>query len=144
MDQAITSSKEFQGKFDSWDKKHNNEAKTFLLESLSKELKKDFKPFFNRTEDTFTAIWLKLVHYLVSSNSKTFDKLKSDIRNIKPQQYSGQNIEKMSADYMNKAEELVNAGYFDNSLVLNMVVGFLCASKDTKGTFHHNMNDLRQ
>ena len=131
-------------KFDIWDKRHDNEAKSFLLSSLSEDLKKNFKPFHNKEKDTFAVTWLKLIHYLVSSNSRTFDKLKDDIRRIKPQLYPGQNIEKMSADYIEKAEELVNAGYFDHSLVLNMVDGFLCASRDSKGTFHHTMNDLRR
>ena len=131
-------------KFDIWDKKHDNEAKTFLLNSLAEDLKKNFKPFHNKEKDTFAVTWLKLIHYLVSSNSKTFDKLKDDIRRIRPQLYPGQNIEKMAADYIEKAEELVNAGYFDHSLILNMVDGFLCASRDSKGTFHHTMNDLRK
>ena len=132
------------GKFDIWDKKNDTEAKAFLLSSLSEELKRDFKPFHDKEKDTFAMTWLKLIHYLVSSNSRTFDKLKDEIRKIRPQQYSGQNIEKMSADYISKAEELVNAGYFDHSLILNMVDGFLCASRDAKGTFHHTMNDLRK
>ena len=131
-------------RFDTWDKKHDSEAKSFLLASMTEDLKKDFKPFYDKETDTFALVWLKLIHYLVSSTSRTFDKLKDDVRNIKPQQYAGQNIEKMSADYIQKSEELVNAGYFDPSLILNMVDGFLCASKDAKGTFHHNMNDLRR
>ena len=131
-------------RFDFWDKKHDAEAKSFLLSSLSEELKKNFKPFHDKDKDSFSLTWLKLIHYLVSSNSRTFDKLKDDIRRIRPQQYPGQNIEKMSTDYMTKAEELVNAGYFDHSLILNMVDGFLCSSKDAKGTFHHSMNDLRR
>ena len=130
--------------YDIWDKKHDIEAKEFLLSSLSPELKKDFEPFYDRDKDTFSMTWLRLVHYLVSSNSKTFDKLKDNVRKTRPQQYSGQNIEKMSADYMKIGKELENAGYFDHSLVLNMVDGFLCASKDEKGTFHYCMNDLRR
>ena len=50
----------------------------------------------------------------------------------------------MSADYITKAEELINSGYFDHNLILSMVDGFLCVSKDAKGTFHHSMNDLRR
>ena len=134
----------FQQRFDTWDKKNDSEAKEFLIESLSETLKKDFKPFYDRDKDIFSIVWLKLIHYLVSSNSKTFDKVKDDIRSIKPQMYPGQNIEKMAADYITKAEELINAGYFETSLILDMVDGFLCASRDAKGTFHHSMNDLRK
>ena len=144
MSKANKLAENISSKFDIWDRKHDTEAKSFLMASLSDELKKDFKPFHDKNKDTFAMTWLKFVHYLVSSNSKTFDKLKDDVRKIRPQQYSGQNIEKMAADYITKAEELLNAGYFDHSLILNMVDGFLCASKDAKGTFHHSMNDLRR
>ena len=144
MNKARVLSENVSSKFDVWDKKHDTEAKSFLMASLSEELKKDFKPFHDKNQDTFALTWLKLVHFLVSSNSKTFDKLKDDIRKIRPQEYPGQNTEKMSADYITKSEELINSGYFDHSLILNMVDGFLCASRDAKGTFHHSMNDLRR
>ena len=133
MNLVETSSNKTSNLYDMWDKKHDSEAKEFLLSSLSPDLKKDFEPFYDRDKETFGIIWLRLVHYLVSSNSKTFDKLKDNIRKTRPQQYSGQNIERMSAEYMKMGKELENAGYFDYSLVLNMVDGFLCASKDEKG-----------
>ena len=144
MSHVVTTGKTIAKNFDIWDKKNDAEAKTFLLASLAEDLKKDFKPFHDKEKDTFSVTWLKLIHYLVSSNSRTFDKLKDEIRKIRPQQYGGQNIEKMSADYILKAEELINAGYFDSSLILNMVDGFLCATRDAKGTFHHTLNDLRR
>ena len=144
MDTAIKLSKMLYKKFDVWDKKHDLEAKSFLLDSLSEELNQDFKPFYDKNEDTFAIIWLRLIHYLVTTNSKNFDKIKDVIRHMKPQSYSGQNIKEMATDYMKKSEELINGGYFDQSLVLNMVDGFLCASPDVKGTFHHCMNDIRR
>ena len=130
-------------RFDRWDIKNDSEAKTFLLESLSEDLEKGFRPFYKKEKDSFAVLWLKLIHYLVTTSSRTFDNLKEEIRKIKPQQYGGQDIEKMSKDYMDKCEQLVNAGYFDVSLILNMVDGFLCASPDSKGTFHHSMNTIR-
>ena len=130
-------------KFDKWDRKNDTEAKDFLFDSLSETVKTGFKHFHNKETESFALTWLRFVHYLVTSNSKNFDKVKTAIRNIKPQQFEGQNIEKMSTQYIEKSEELVNSGYFDYSLVLNIVDGFLCASKDSKGTFHHNMNELR-
>ena len=143
IEQAMGQSKSLYKLYDVWDKKHDNEAKSFVIDSLSEELKRDFKPFYDSTTDTFTTTWLKLVHYLVTSNSKNFDNLKEIIRNLKPQQYAGQNIEKMAGDYIIKSQELINGGYFDYSLILNMVDGFLCASPDSKGTFHHTLNTIR-
>ena len=50
---------------------------------------------------------------------------------MRPQQYPNQDIEKITAEYITKAEQLDIAGYFDRSLILNM---FLCASRDDKET----------
>ena len=85
-----------------------------------------------------------LIHYLVTTNSETFDDLKQKIKDITPQQYPGQNIKTMAGDYLKHAETLTNGGYFETSLILNMVDGFLCASKDEKGTFHFTMNGIRK
>ena len=128
MEKVTEIAKSLQSKFDSWDKKHDKEAKTFLLDSLSDSLLKGFKPFHNKDKDTFAMTWLKLVFYLVTSTTDTYDKLKDDIRRITPQEFPGQDIEKMSAKYLELTEILVNAGYFDTSLIMNMVDGFLDAS----------------
>ena len=143
MNTAVQISKNLYKSFDTWDKKHDLEAKSFLMDSLSDELKEDFKPFYNKHEDTFAITWLKLIHYLISTNSKSFDKVKEVIRNMKPQNYPGQNIRDMATDYMRKCEELINAGHFDYSLILNIADGFLLATPDIQGNFHHCMNTIR-
>ena len=128
-------------KFDMLNKKNCSEEKTFLLTSLYETVKQGFKPFHNKEKDTSTVIWSKFIQYLLNSTSRTFDKFKDDIRKLRPRQYSGQNIEEMSPDYIEKCEEMTNTGYYDISLVLNMIDGFLCATQDARETFHHNMND---
>jgi hypothetical protein len=70
--------------------------------------------------------------------------MKEAIRKKRPQQYPGQDIEKMATEYTCLAKEIDNAGYYSQSLTLNMVDGFLCASHDAKGTFHHTMNTLQE
>ena len=128
--------------FDGWDKKHDFESREFLLASLSREVKEGFQTFHDKS-DSFSATWLKLVHYLVTTTAKTFDKMKEQIRTKRPQQYAGQDIEKMGRDFILLAKELDNAGHYDHGLTLNIVDAFLCASKDDKGTFHHALNSLR-
>jgi hypothetical protein len=143
LSKALAVSKVWKEKFDSWDKKHDFEARQFLLNSLSDEVKSGFETFHER-DDTFAATWLKLIHYLVTTTSKTYDEMKQTIRSKRPQQYAGQNIEAMAIDLIQIAKEVDNAGYYSHSLTLNMVDSFLCASKDPKGTFHHSMNSLRE
>ena len=142
MEKSIASCKIYSSKFDNWDKKNDFESKLFLLNSLSDAVKEGFETF-NDEEDTFAATWLKLVHYLVTTTSKTFDKMKETIRTKRPQQYPNQDIEKMAKDFIQLAQEMDNAGYYTHGLTLNMVDGFLHASKDYKGTFHHELNNLR-
>ena len=142
LDKSVASSEIFKGLFDTWDKKNDYEAKKFLLNSLSDSIKESFETF-NSSEDSFSATWLKLVHYLVTTTSKTYDRMKESIRNKRPQQYPGQDIEKMAKDFIKLAHEMDNAGHYSHGLTLNMVDGFLHASKDHKGTFHHELNNLR-
>ena len=80
----------------------------------------------------------------MTTTSKTYDDMKESIRKLRPQQYAGQDIEKMATEYIRLAREVDNAGHYSHGLTLNMVDGFLCASHDAKGTFHHTMNTLRE
>ena len=142
INKATTSSINLQKKFDLWDMKHDNEAKSFLLDSIDDDILRGLEPF-QKTEDTFAITWLKLVHYLVTTTAKTYDDMKAKLRSKRPQQYSGQNIEQMSSELMIIAKELDNAGYYAHSLTLNIVDSFLNASQDQQGTFHHALNTLR-
>jgi hypothetical protein len=70
--------------------------------------------------------------------------MKESIRKLCPQQYVGQDIEKMATKYICLAREIDNVGHYSQRLTLNMIDGFLCASHDAKGTFHHTMNTLHE
>ena len=142
MSTATQTCEAIELKYDRWDHKNSAEAKDFLMNSISKDLKKEFSPFYNPNTDSFALIWLKLVHHLVTSSVATFDGVKDSIRNARPSTYPGQNIQLLSAFYIEKADDLHNAGYFDNALIINMVSGFLCATRDRKGQFHHKLNTI--
>ena len=142
LNKAQTLSNLFKAEYDTWDKKHDFEAKNFLLSSLNQDLLRGLETYLE-DEDTFTITWLKFVRYLVVTTTRTFDVMRESLRSIKPQSYEGQNIEKMSEAIINTATELDHAGHFDHNLTLNIVDAFLCASKDSRGTFHHTMNNLR-
>ena len=142
LNKAQTLSNLFKKEYDTWDKKHDFEAKNFLLASLNQDLLRGLETYLE-DEDTFAITWLKFVRYLVVTTTRTFDVMRESLRSIKPQSYEGQNIEKMSETIINTATELDHAGHFDHNLTLNIVDAFLCASKDSRGTFHHTMNNLR-
>ena len=69
----------FKSKFDFWDKKNDFEATKFLISSLSTEVRDGFEPF-QKDNDTFAMTWLRLVHYLVTTTSQTYDDMKAEIR----------------------------------------------------------------
>ena len=140
---ALASSKKIQAQFDEWDKVNDYEATTYLLDSLEVSIREDIDPFLEE-QDSFAATWLKLVKHLIITTSKTFDDIKATIRSTRPQQFEGQNIELMSKTFIRLATELNNAGYYEHTLTLNMVEGFLKASMDSVGTFHYAMNKLRE
>ena len=142
LEKAESLSNIFKTKFDNFDKAHDFEATQFLVASLGPDVREGFEPF-QKENDTFALTWLRLIHYLVTATSQTYDEMKAEIRNARPQNFEGQNIELMSKAFIAKGKELFNAGYYDHGLTLNMVDSFLCADKDSKNTFHHEMNNLR-
>jgi hypothetical protein len=73
------------------------------LSSLSDSVKEGFETFHDN-EDSFAATWLKLVHYLVTTTSKTYHDMKEGIRKKCPQQYPGQNTEMMAIDFIRLAK----------------------------------------
>ena len=82
-EKAFEMAQSFMNEFDDWDKKHDNECKTFLIDSLDSELYKGFKPFYKR-DRSFASTWLCLIAYLLTINSTTFDKLKTKIKELHP------------------------------------------------------------
>ena len=142
LNKAIESSNDIRKNYDKWDKKHDYEAREFLLSSIAPEILKMFDPFHSN-KNTFATTWLKLVHHRVTTTSETYDNMKTTIRRLTPQQYQGQNIEQLATKYIKMAEELDNAGHYEHSLTLNMVDGFLNADADRKGTYHFELNKLR-
>jgi hypothetical protein len=84
MKKSLAESRRLGKLFDSWDRKNNYEARQFLLSSLSDSVKEGFETFHDN-EDSFAATWLKLVHYLVTTTSKTYDDMKEGSRKKHPQ-----------------------------------------------------------
>ena len=142
MSKAIAQSQVLKAEFDSWDNKHDHEATKHLLASLDEDILDGLTPYLDRKSDTFVITWLRLIHYLVTTTSSTYDNMKEQIRKLRPSHYEGQNIEQLAKQFMSISKELTNAGYYEHSLTTNMIEGFLCATQDEQGTFHHSMNTL--
>ena len=129
--------------YDTWDKKNDGEAKQFLMNSLHKDLKREFKVFY-KAHESFAATWLRLVKHVLATSSKLFDAKKERIRSLRPHLYSGQDISMMAKEYIKLGTELEAGGHYDSELTLNMVEGFLQATPDAQQSFHFVMNELKR
>jgi len=75
-----------KAKYDEYDIQNDRAAKTMLLDSLDKDLKKDLLDS-TKTSDTFHIYWLQLIKILQSVSVERFDRIKARIRKRHPWQF---------------------------------------------------------
>ena len=106
--------------FDLYDHGNSDDAKKFLLRSISEELKNQL--YENcRDDDCFVAYWLNLMYIVRSVSIHRFDKVKDRIRERNIKNYSGENIEEIVTDFLTDWNELHKAGMYDQTLTLTML-----------------------
>jgi hypothetical protein len=103
MTKAIAQSQALKATFDSRDNKHDHEATKHLLASLDEDILDGLTPYLDRHTDTFVITWLRLIHYLVTTTSSTYDNMKEQIRKLRPSNYEGQDIEQLAKQFMSIA-----------------------------------------
>ena len=131
-----------QNKFDSFDKINDRAARLYLLDSLDPELSLQIEEKLE-PKDGFTVAWLQLLRSIQSTSVERFEGLKEQIKNRRPQQYPGQDIEKLAADFRRSADELDSAGQYDHNLTLKMLSIFLLAGGEGNEEFRHPLWNLK-
>ena len=126
-------------RFNHQDLDNNAAATKFLTNSLDPDLRSELRRKVD-SSDSFAIIELKLVHLLVTRSIMRFERIKTTIRSLHPQQYPGENIESLSNDFCKHAKELESAGQYDHSLTLNMIKAFLMSS--VQGLFSFVINSM--
>ena len=113
-------------KYDPYDKTNDKAARTYLLASLTATLCSKVKDKLEAT-DPFPIVWLKFLKSIQSTSIERFEDLKTSIKLRLPSQYSGENLEQLSAQFRRDALELTTAGQYDHNLTLSMMKIFLLA-----------------
>jgi hypothetical protein len=69
--------------------------------------------------------------------------IKKQIKDRQPQQYPGQDLEKMAVDFRADAMELVNAGQYKHNLTLSMLKSYLLAGGTDNEDYRFGLHVLK-
>jgi hypothetical protein len=112
--------------YDKYDKTNDTAATAFLLDSLSPALSTVINERLEDS-DSFSVVWLELMNEIQVQTIEWIEAIKAKIKSRCPQQYPGQDLEKMAVDFRADALELVNAGQYEHNLTLTMLKSHLQA-----------------
>jgi hypothetical protein len=111
LDSARTDSLVQVALYDKYDVTNNTAAIAFLLDSLSPALAETISEKLEE-EDSFHVVWLELMNEIQVQTIERIEAIKKQIKDRKPQQYPGQDLEKLAVDFRAGALELSNAGQY--------------------------------
>jgi hypothetical protein len=116
------------GLYDKYDVTNNTASVAFLLDSLAPALGETMS---ERLEEiySFHVVWMELMNEIQVQSVERFEALKTDIKNRRPQQHPGQNLEKLAVNFRAEALELSNAGQHEHNLTLSMMKCYLMAGR---------------
>jgi hypothetical protein len=92
-------------KYDKYDVTNNTAAVAFLLDSLSPALGETISEKLEDT-DSFHVVWLELMNEIQVQTIERIESIKKQIKDRRPQQYPGQNLDKLAVDFRAGALEL--------------------------------------
>jgi len=127
-------------KYDKYDWSNDKDLTKYLLNSLDSHLHKSLKTRIHDGKDTtFVHHFMHLIQILHPTSVDGIDKIKEDIKRIKPNQFSGEDVTKMTEKYRELAMELVTAGQYEHILTYKMVESLLEASSSQRSTYHREL-----
>ena len=128
--------------YDKFDITNDMAARTYLLNSLSKELKDKVEEKLDE-EDSFPVAWLQFLKCIQSTSIERFEDIKTAIKARHPSQYPGENLEQLAAHFRKDANELMTAGQYDHNLTLKMLKIFLLAGGPGNDEFRHPLRNVK-
>jgi hypothetical protein len=111
---------------DKYDVTNNTAAVAFLLDSLAPALGETMSERLE-DKDSFHVVWMELMNEIQVQSVERFEALKMEIKNRRPQQCPGQNLEALAVHFRAGALELTNAGQHEHNLALSMLKIYLAA-----------------
>ena len=131
-----------KNKFDSYDHANDRDAKEFLLNSVDAELESQL--YENcEDEDSFVTLWLNLIHIIRSVSIDRFDKVKDRIKNRKMSDYSGENVESISSDFLSDWKDLHGARLYDQNLTMTMLNTIMQAGGTVNEDFRYPLREIK-
>jgi hypothetical protein len=76
-------------------------------------------------DDSFHVVWLTLMNEIQVQTIERIESIKRQIKDRKPQQFTGQDLEKTAVANRADALELTNAGQYEHNLSLDMLKNYL-------------------
>ena len=140
-EEAMGLSKKVSRRFDFLDWENNGAATSILFHCLDSKLYE--KLIKNReAEDTFVITSFRLVDLLYSHSIATFERYKVDLRNRRPTDYAGQDIEELCADFDNDHKKL--SYYFDHELIMVILETVMTTGGDCNEDFKAELRPLKK
>jgi hypothetical protein len=119
LESAKVASKTQAFLYDKHDVTNNTAAVAFLLDSLAPALAEIISEKLEET-DSFHVVWLELMNEIQVQTVERIESIKKEIKDRRPQQYPGQDLEKLAVHFRAGALELQNAGQYEHNLTLTM------------------------
>ena len=127
--EALKAENKIKGYYDKYDEANVEDAKLYLLNSLDEELEVQMYERCER-DASFIQVWMHLMTAIGSTSLKRFDKIKEEIRKLKPSQFPGQNIELMSSEVINRYTYLHSARMYDPNLSADVLRSIMEAGNE--------------
>jgi hypothetical protein len=105
---------------------NNTAAIAFLLNSLLPALCETISEKLEEM-DSFHVVWLELMNEIQVQTIERIKAIKKEIKDCWPQQYAGQDLEKLAVNFCAGALEFSNAGQYEHNLTLAMLKSYLLA-----------------
>ena len=105
-----------------------------LVDSLNETLKGEIQ---DRIPDkpSFLEIWMLFIQTLQSDSMERFKDMEKEVRNLQPQQFSGQNIAEMCLSIVKRCKGLTAAGVYDHQLNSKIIQNLLLADGNDEYKF---------
>jgi hypothetical protein len=142
LDSARTASGIQLALYDKYDNTNNIAAVAFLLDSLSSELNATITEKLVNS-DSFHVVWLEIMNKIQVQTIERIEAIKKQIKDCCPQQYPGQDLDKLAVDFRADAMELVNAGQYEHNLTLNMLTSYLLAGGTDNEDYRFGLRVLK-
>jgi hypothetical protein len=141
-DSARTASRAQVASHDKYDITNNTAAIAFLLDSLSPVLGETISERLEEAE-SFRVVWLELMNEIQVQTIERIEAIKNQIKDRRPQQYPGQDLENLAVDFPARALELHTAGQYKHNLTLSMLKSYLLAGGTDNEDYRFGLRMLK-